>query len=649
VGGAEPRSLDADAAAPAVQSRALAPELGQIAVGAGIAAGLVALGAADGGYFPPAWGWTALASLWLVVAWLLLGRAALHGGRLAGVFLGATPALAAWTWLSLVWTENTTQTALEGLRMLAYAGVAAALVLVVRRETAPALLRGTLVAVVLVCGYGLLTRLYPERLGSYDPISSYRLSEPIGYWNGLGALAAIGILLALGAAAHERRTVVRALAGAACVLLVSTLYFTFSRGAWIALLVGLAAAVALDPRRLRLLVTLLAVAGPALLAAAIASTSDGLTRSDAPLSLAADEGSELALVIALLALVAAGLVVALAYAERAYRPSRNARLAFAAVVSVVALGVVVGAVARAGGPVELVEDAYDSFTTPPPTTPTDLGERLFTFTGSYRTELWEESWNQFRDNPVLGGGAGTYEQYWNEHRPLDHKVRDAHNLYVETLGELGPAGLALLLLALGVPVVAAVRVRTHPLAAGATGAYAVYLVHAGIDWDWELPAVTVAAFACAAALLAMRSTGEAEMVPGTRLRIAAGAVAAVMAGAAFVGLLGSSAVAASDKAAVSSPPDWAEAADEARTAQDWAPWSSEPWQRLGEAQLGRGDLAGARGSLREAVEKEPSDWLLWLRLAEASSGAERERALREAERLNPLSAEIREFRESEGR
>ena len=50
---------------------------------------------------------------------------------------------------------------------------------------------------------------------------------------------------------------------------------------------------------------------------------------------------------------------------------------------------------------------------------------------------------------------------------------------------------------------------------------------------------------------------------------------------------------------------------------------------------------------RRAIDKEPGDWLLWLRLAEASSGAEREAALREAERLNPLADEIREFRETE--
>jgi tetratricopeptide (TPR) repeat protein len=432
-------------------------------------------------------------------------------------------------------------------------------------------------------------------------------------------------------------------------VLLPALYFTFSRGAWIALIAGLAAAVALDPRRLQLIVALVVVGIPALLAAAIGSGYEGLTSRDAPLSVVTDQGGELAIVIVLLALVAAAATVGLSVAERRYEPPRNVRLAFAAAVAVVTLGALAAVVVRFGGPVEMVERAYDAFKEPPSVSGTNLGDRLFTFTGSYRAEIWEEAWNQWRDNPLLGDGAGTYEQYWNEHRPIDHKVRDGHNLYLETLGELGPIGLAALLLALGAPVAAAFGARRHPLAAGAFGAYVAYLVHAGVDWDWELPAVTVAALAAGVALIALRARPGSDLVPGFRLRVAAGAVAALMAGAAFVGLVGSSALAASDDAAVASPPDLEEAADEARKAQDWAPWSSEPWQRLGEAQLGQGDLTGARESFGEAIDKEPGDWLLWLRLAEASSGAEREAALREAERLNPLADEIREFRESEER
>ena len=637
----------ADAAASAVRPRAFSPDLAHVAVGVGAAAGIGALGAADGGYFPPTWGWTALVAIWLVVAWFLLGRAALHGGRLAGIFVGGLAGLTAWTWLSLAWTGNSVQTVLEGFRMLAYAGVAAALVVVVRRAATPALIRGTLAAIALLSVYGLATRLFPDRLGTYDPISTYRLSEPIGYWNGLGIFVAMGMLLALGAAARERSTTARAVAAAVFVLLVPALYFTFSRGAWIALAVGLVAAFALDPRRLQLVLAAGVVGIPGLAAAWLASSSEALTRRDSPVSAAVDQGQELALSVLTLALVAGVAAAGLAAAERRIVPSRPVRMGFAVVLMIAALGAATAVMVRFGGPVDTADRAYDAFRAPPNTDPEDLGERLFTFSSNYRTELWEESWIQFTAHPVLGGGAGTYEQHWLHERPLAHKVRDGHSLYLETLGELGPLGLAFVVLALGAPLLAAFGARGHPLAVGVFGAYVAYLVHAGIDWDWELPAVTVAALACGAALLALRGSRDGELVPGWGTRIAAGGAAAILAGVAFVGLIGSSALSASEDAASAASPDWEKAEDEARKAKRWAPWSSEPWLRLGEAQLGRGDSSAARESFREAVDREPEDWLLWFRLAEASAGADRRAALAEAQLLNPLSPEVKDLRQEE--
>ncbi|MGH3116847.1 MAG: O-antigen ligase family protein [Gaiellales bacterium] len=638
----------ADAAAPAVRARAAVPDLAGLAVGVVAAAGMGALAAADGGYFAPAWGWTALIGLWLAAAWLLLGRVELRAALLGVTFLGAVAGLTAWTWLSLLWTENDVQTMLEGFRVLAYLGVAAALLLVVRRATAPALLRGVLAAITLVATYALATRLFPDRLGSYDPVATYRLSEPLGYWNGLGIFCAMGALLALGIVARDRSLVARCLAGVSFTLLVSTLYFTFSRGGWIALGIGFLAAFALDPRRLQLAVALLVVGVPAGIATWIGSTSEALTVQDSPLSAAVEQGQEVALIVALVALLAAAAVAGLAFAEGRFVATRTLRLAFAGALAVAAAAILVGSFARFGGPIELVDRAYDAFTAAPPQqSPADLGERLFTFTGGYRAELWEEAWDDYRANPVLGSGPGTYGQYWNQHRPIPHIVRDAHNLYLEVLAELGPLGLALLVLALGAPLAAAVGARREPLAIGAFGAYVAYLAHAAVDWDWELLGVTVPALACGVALLTLRPDRSAPVVPGPPVRLA-GAVAAIgLAMVAFVGLVGSSAMAASEEAAQESPPDYAKARDEARKARRWARWSSEPWQRLGEAQLGAGDTGAARGSFGRAIAKEPGDWFLWFRLAEASTGAERERALAEASRLNPLSPELAEFRAAE--
>ena len=53
--------------------------------------------------------------------------------------------------------------------------------------------------------------------------------------------------------------------------------------------------------------------------------------------------------------------------------------------------------------------------------------------------------------PLLGEGAGSFSRTWLRERPVANEARDAHNLYLETLAELGPIGLVLLLLVLVTP------------------------------------------------------------------------------------------------------------------------------------------------------------------------------------------------------
>ena len=95
---------------------------------------------------------------------------------------------------------------------------------------------------------------------------------------------------------------------------------------------------------------------------------------------------------------------------------------------------------------------------------------------------------------------------------------DAHSLYLETLAEIGPVGLLLLLCALAVPIFAAVRARDHPLAAVGAASYAAYLVHAGVDWDWEMPAVTLAGLLCGIGVLATDRREATEITIGAPAR-----------------------------------------------------------------------------------------------------------------------------------
>jgi hypothetical protein len=620
---------NASSAAVQPQRAVLNPRALGVSLGAALATALLAF--ASGGYYPTAWGWGALVALWLVATYLVVGTVT-RPAPLALVFLGALGLLTGWTWLSLAWSDDVDQTVLEGQRMLLYFAAAAALILLLRRDSVRPLLAGMTTAIVVAAGYALATRLFPDRLGVFDPLAGYRLSEPF-YWNALGVFSAIGALLALGFALRASLPA-RALAAATLPGLLTTTYFTFSRGAWVALGLGLLAAIGLDPRRLQLLAGGLALAPAPALAVWLASRQDALTRTDAPLSAATREGHRLALYVALL--VCAGAIVGAGFAaiEARVHPGRAVRGAFAGAVVLLAAAVLGTVFVRYGDPITLADKGWDAFAAPPPPNPADLRERLFTFTGSYRVDFWEVALDDYADHPVLGSGAGSYEHYWNEHRPFGYKVRDAHSLFVETLAELGPLGLMLLLLAVGVPFAAALLARGHPLTPAALGAFVAYLVHAGIDWDWELAAVTLTGLACGIALIAAATDDEdRRLLPGA-VR-AAGLAAVLLLGAvAFVGLVGASALSASEAAFEKGR--YGEAEDEARKASRWWRWSPQPWTRLGEAQLEAGDRSSARESFRKATEKDRRDWSLWYDLASVSEGAEAERALAEAARLNPF-------------
>jgi tetratricopeptide (TPR) repeat protein len=289
---------------------------------------------------------------------------------------------------------------------------------------------------------------------------------------------------------------------------------------------------------------------------------------------------------------------------------------------------------RFGGPVTIAHKGYDAFTTTSGPDPVNLNEHLISFSGTHRPQIWHEAWRDYRANPILGSGPGTFEQYWNKHRPIKLKLRDAHSLYLEVLAELGPVGLLLLVVALGTPLVAAFLARRHPLVPGVLAAYVAYLAHAGIDWDWEMGALTLFALACAAALLAAAERGDDarwSLSPG--MRIGSLSVVLLLLVPAVVGLAGASALEASDGALAKGR--YGEAASQARKAARWWRWSPEPWKQLGETQAEQGDFAAAQRSFRKAIAKDRRDWTVWYDLSTVTSGRASARALREVSRLNP--------------
>src|SRR4051794_16199297 len=202
----------------------------------------------NGGFDATSWGWSTLVPLVVLGTALLLGVARSMNG-LALAFLGVLGGLAGWTWLSVAWSNDVSASVLDAERLLVYLSAVAAFLLLDRSQVTSFLV-GLLAAISLVGVWALSLRVFGGA-GSYDVASvsadaTRRLAAPLGYSNGLGLFAAIGILLALGIAVRLRLP----LAAAPVLVLGPALYFTYSRGAWLALGAGALAAVALAPPRL---------------------------------------------------------------------------------------------------------------------------------------------------------------------------------------------------------------------------------------------------------------------------------------------------------------------------------------------------------------------------------------------------------------
>jgi O-antigen ligase len=122
--------------------------------------------------------------------------------------------------------------------------------------------------------------------------------------------------------------------------------------------------------------------------------------------------------------------------------------------------------------------------------------------GSARYDYWEVALAEFADHPLGGVGSGGFEVSWFRERTLEEVVRDAHSLEFETAAELGVVGVLLLALFLaGGALCARATYRRDPaLAAGPSAALVTVLLHAALDWDWEMPSVTLCALVLAGLL-----------------------------------------------------------------------------------------------------------------------------------------------------
>jgi len=487
---------------------------------------IVALGFAAGGFFPGSVAVAAIGLGLLLVALLTRARRPFPGVGVPFV-LGAAALglLAVWTLLSATWSDAPARALVEYDRVLLYLLAYLVLGAIGCSPTRLRwLTRGVAAGAFVVCVCGLATRLGPDVWSIGVSVAPGRLSYPVTYWNALGLLAAVGFILcfALTSDARESRAG-RVLAAGALPVLGATLLLTFSRGSIAAAVIGLLALVTVG--RPRALLSGLLVTVPAVAVAVVSAYGADLLASATPTSsAAAAQGHAVAVVVALC--VAASLVVRTALLTLDHRMGRmslptawqNPRWRWTAAVG--GLAVIVAVVVASGAPGG-VERQYTRFLQGDALSDNagDSRSRLTQIGNNGRRVQYRVSLDDFRANPVRGRGAGTYVLSWEQRRTQTFQVQDAHSLYLEILGELGLVGLLLLavvvLLVLG-GLLRHARGPDRVTGAALFAAALAWAAHAGVDWDWEMPAVTLWVFAAGGlALSAGPSDAKKEAAAGS--------------------------------------------------------------------------------------------------------------------------------------
>jgi hypothetical protein len=180
-----------------------------------------------------------------------------------------------------------------------------------------------------------------------------------------------------------------------------------------------------------------------------------------------------------------------------------------------------------------VVDSYELFVERgEPLAKTDRRGRILDPAHNGRLDIWRVALEGYRAAPWSGQGAGTYQLLWDRWRPYETLVFDGHSVYLESLAELGLPGLGLVGIALAVLLGGAARRVRGPdraLFAAVLAAMLTWAIRAGVDWDWEMPVVTLWVFALGGATLAVAvpatnrpprlSRRRPVAVPGRTLRL----------------------------------------------------------------------------------------------------------------------------------
>jgi O-Antigen ligase len=588
-----------------------------------VAAAIVAAAFAQGLFNPTGYAATSII-IWAAVIAGLVSRA-LPTGRVsrlsaaAGLCIAASAVLAA---VSISWASDQGRAFDEAVRASFYVGLFVLVVCTGTRRDRSEWLAGLTIGLGLTAIIALFSYLQPGVLDSGQsdvPNAVGRLAYPVGYWNGAGALLAVTAVLLSYAGTFGPTRALRSVAVAVFPLVVLALWLTSSRGAGIAMGVGLCLLVAASPDRPRQLARVMVGAVGAVVLILVAGQLGDLTSGPDHAAMRSD--GDLMTAIAVPVAAATGV---LAWWSDGWRPRLHVSRRLGAILGAILLiGIGVGVVAADPG------KRLNQFERTPYAR-NGVAVDAADLSSNGRWQFWGQAIDAFESNPLGGVGAGGFEDWWARHAPVAIFARNPHSLPLQQASELGVPGLLLFsgfLVALGVAAVRCLRARLTADVSALLAVVATGAIGAAVDWTWEIPAVFGPVVACAALLLASaRSRPLAR--DGYLLGVATVAAAwiAIVAG----GLVVLTQIELDRSRSAAADGRIAEAIHRAEQAHTVTPWSAEPFIQLALLQEDAGNLEQALGLLKEAESRDSDDWRLPLIEASLQSQRGDTRAIRAA-------------------
>ena len=405
--------------------------------------------------------------------------------------------------LSMTWTISQTETLNEILRSSMYLAVflAALAALTSERQVGP-LMDMSVLMIAAVAGYGILQKINPVEypLASFDGV---RIDSTIGYSNSVAVLVGMAVALAVARTITIRNVLLRGLYAALTFAFLVVLYLTFSRGGIGSLGVGLVCLFVLTGNRLQVLANLLLLCVPGVWLLWRVQSLEGLIQARIPEQQRVADGtafsSDLILALAVAFVLQAGYALVV---NRYDLMPLGRRLigALALFGTVLALGVGAFAVVNGYGG---VGQAYGTLVNNSHQTE-NVAQRLASLSLDTRQDYWRVGWEAWRERPLTGTGAGTFQYTWLENRPGIKGVKQIHNLYLEQGTETGVfaflalAGFVVALVGYSARATWRSQGERRLLLAGLVSAVVIYLVSSLVEWHWYIPGSTLIFFFLAA-------------------------------------------------------------------------------------------------------------------------------------------------------